>query len=549
MIYLIVVNWFVPSDYQLPFPFENYFQEATSHSDSLSLDVLFIGVGPASLASAIHLADLMKTQGQNLEIGMMEKADRIGGHTLSGAVINPLVFKWLFPNKKETDFPFRKKVKGEQFYFLTQKYSLPLPVPPKMKNKNYYTASLCEVVQWLAKEAEARGVHIFTSHPAEKLLIKGSQIIGASSAPAGLNKDGTHTSQYTPPTSIFAKTVVLAEGSRGHLTQAVLKKENIQSKYPQTYALGVKEIWKVNTEPTKVMHTIAWPLSQNTFGGSWCYPLGDNLVSLGLVAGLDSPNAQLSVHDKLQTLKEHPLFKDLLQDGKCLEWGAKTLPEGGYYALPKRLHSDGLLIIGDGAGFINMASLKGVHYAMASGFFAAQTLKEAFDKQEFSKTILKTYDQKIKESFIAKELKASRNLRQSFDKGLFWGLLKGALITLTSGRWPSDFKSTNLKSDAQHIRNTHFAPTTHQGLSKTDGVFLSGNQTRDQIPSHLKVNTNLPKEVALFYQHLCPAGVYEYKEGQLTVNAPNCIDCKATDILGPHWSPKERASGPSYKLM
>ena len=542
---------FLPSDYQLPFPVEEYIQttDGTLDDNSLSLDVLFIGAGSASLSSAIHLADLMKAQGKPIEIGIMEKADQIGGHTLSGAVINPLVFKWLFPNKKEEDFPFRKKVKGEKFYFLTKNFSFPLPVPPGMKNKNHYTASLCEVVQWLAQEAEQRQIHIFTSHPAEKLLVKNSQIVGACSAASGLNKDGTKTDSYTEPVKIFAKTVVLAEGSRGHLTQTFLKKENIKSKYPQTYALGVKEIWEVKKEPTKIMHTISWPLSHNTFGGSWFYPLGNHLVSLGLIAGLDSPDSNLSVHDQLQNLKQHPLFSSWLKGGKCIEWGAKTLPEGGYHALPEKLHGDNVLLIGDSAGFINMASLKGVHYAMASGFFAAETLKEAFDQNNFSKHTLKIYDEKIKNSFIIKDLKKSRNLRQSFHEGLFLGLLRSVLIVLTGGKWPSDFKEGKLKEDSHLKRHKKSYQETRHSLSKTDAVYLSGNQTRDQIPSHLKTKEKIPEEVALFYQNMCPAGVYEYKEGRLIVNAPNCIDCKATDILGPRWSPKERGSGPNYKLM
>ena len=544
------MNSFLPSDYQLPFPVERYLQttDGVLDDNSLSLDVLFVGAGPASLSAAIHLADLVKAEGKEIEIGVMEKADELGGHTLSGAVINPIIFKWLFPNKKENELPFRQKIKGEAFYFLTKNHSIPLPVPPGMKNKKYYTASLCEIVKWLGQESEQRGIHIFTSHPAEKFLVKDSKIVGACSTPSGLNKDGTKTSSSTEPVKIFAKAIILSEGSRGHLTTTFFEKEKIKRKYPQTYALGVKEIWEVKKEPKKIMHTIAWPLSHTTFGGSWFYPLGNNLISLGLIAGLDSRDSHLSVHDKLQNLKEHPLFSKWLKEGKCIEWGAKTLPEGGYHALPERLHGDGILVIGDGAGFINMASLKGVHYSMASGFFAAQTLKEAFDKKDFSKQILKTYDEKIKNSFIIKDLKKSRNIRQSFHKGLFSGLLKSVLITLTRGKLPSDFKEGELKLDANQKREPS-EQESHKGLSKVDAVFLSGNQTRDQIPSHLDVKKNIPKEVALFYQNLCPAGVYEYKEDKLIINAPNCIDCKATDILGPRWSPKERGSGPHYKLM
>ena len=542
------MNTFVPSDYQPPLNPEEFIISAPekSNEESIELDVLFVGAGPASLASAIKLADLSKANGRELEIGIMEKADELGGHTLSGAVINPLVFQWLFPEKKEDDWPFKNKITKESFYFLTKNFSLPLPVPPGMDNKGHYTASLCEVVRWLGKEAEQRGVHIFTSFPANQLLTKENRIIGVTSKAFGLNKDGSKDAAFEPASNIFAKTVILAEGSRGHLTQAWLAKEQIGSKYPQTYALGVKEIWEVKKAPDKVIHTIAWPLDRGTFGGSWFYPMGDQLVSIGLMAGLDSPDGDLSVHDKLQLMKKHTLFSPWLKEGKCVEWGAKTVPEGGWNALPKRLYGDGILILGDSAGFVNMASLKGIHYAMASGIFAAETLFHAFQKEDFSENTLKMYEEKIHNSFIKKDLYKSRNLRQSFHKGLFKGLFKAGLTTLTKGKWPSDFKENKLFPDAQMKRNLKNPSPKETG--KRDAVFLSGNKTRDQIPSHLKSKGNIPSELGAFYQNFCPAGVYE-QGNSLLINAPNCIDCKATDILGPRWTPRERGSGPHYKQM
>ena len=542
------MNGFFPSDYQPQLKIEDLIVPAQEKDEnSIELDVLFIGAGPASLTSAIKLSDLLNKKNQTLQIGILEKADTLGGHSLSGAIINPLIFKSLF--KETTPFPFRKKVEKEGFYFLTEKQAFPLPVPPQMKNKDCWTASLCEVVKWLGKEAENRGVHIFTSCPASQLMVKDNQIVGALSQPTGINKDGSQEASYTPSMKIFSKVTLLGEGSRGHLTQAYIEKMQLQGHYPQTYALGVKEIWEVKKEPKKIIHTIAWPLESQTFGGSWLYPLGDNKISLGLVAGLDSPSANLSVHHKLQELKEHPLFATILKEGKCLEWGAKTIPEGGYKALPKTQHGHGLLILGDSAGFVNMASLKGIHYAMASGVLAAETLITAFEKNDFSKETLKVYDKKIQNSFIQKELYTYRNLRQSFHKGLWKGLLQAGLITLTQGRWPSDFKKEDLSSDVQVQRFLKEKKEKKKGLSKTDAVFLSGNQTRDKIPSHLKTKNHLPKELIQFYENMCPAAVYEEKENQLVVNAPNCIDCKATDILGPRWTPRERGSGPNYKLM
>ena len=542
---------FIPKDYQV-----HQFNESlilrnhkASSDESLKLDVLFVGAGPASLSSAIQLARWSQKEKKQLEIGVIEKADQIGGHSLSGAIVNPMVFKWLFPDKKEEELPFKVPVKKESFYFLTEKIAFPLPTPPGMKSKNYWTASICEIVRFLAKEAEALGVYLFPSYPAEKLILNGNKVQGILSKEYGVNKDGSKEGNYEASTEIFAKTVVLSEGSRGHLTQAYLQDQNIKSSYPQTYALGVKEIWEVEQDPDRVFHTLAWPLDSQTFGGSWFYPLGNKQVSLGLVVGLDSAHANLSAHDELQKMKEHPLFKKYLKNGKCLEWGAKTIPEGGYHALPERLSGDSLLMIGDSAGFVNMASLKGIHYAMASGYYAAESLITAFEKEDFSKESLKSYDKKIKNSFIIKDLYKSRNLRQSFHKGLFSGLIKAGLITLSRAYLPFDFKKSQLKTDAEVPRSFKKDNSSHTGLSKQSAVYLSGNKTRDKIPSHLINSKSTPKELATFYEKMCPAAVYEQKEEALIINSPNCIDCKATDILGPRWTPRERGSGPNYQNM
>ena len=545
---------FIPKNYQVHQLDKSLIVEKsqTVSEDALNLDVLFIGAGPASLTSAIHLARWSQKHNQNLEIGIVEKADQIGGHSLSGAIINPLVFKWLFPDKKEEELPFRVPVTKESFYFLTKKRAIPTPMPPGMKSKNYWTASICELVRFLSKEAEALGVYLFPSYPAEKLILEESKVVGVLSKAYGLNKDGSKEGNFEASTEIFAKAVVLSEGSRGHLTQAYLQNQGIQSFYPQTYALGVKEVWELEKDPDKIFHTVAWPLDSKTFGGSWFYPLGNKQVSLGLVVGLDSANAGLSVHDELQKMKRHPLFQKYLKGGKCIEWGAKTIPEGGYHALPERLSGDSVLIIGDSAGLVNMASLKGIHYAMASGYYAAESLISAFEKKDFSHKTLKIYDKKVKESFIGKDLYQFRNLRQSFHGGLFLGLIKAGLITLTRGFFPFDFKKSQLKTDAEMPRSFKLNAnnkTPAEVLSKQDAVYLSGNKTRDKIPSHLIKPKSTPKNLGLFYEKMCPAAVYEQKKEELIVNSPNCIDCKATDILGPRWTPRERGSGPNYKTM
>lgn len=542
---------FIASDYQTPWNELDFIVQVDPNnktSDDMTMDVLFVGAGPASLTSAIRLADLAKAQGQSLQIGIMEKADQLGGHSLSGAVINPLVFQWLFPDKNIEDFPFKKKVTKESFFYLNHKQAYRLPIPPGMRAKGHYTASLCEVVRYLGREAEQRGIHIFTSFPVQKLLMCKNQVVGVQSKAYGLNKDGTKEQNSQDPEQVFAKIVVLAEGSRGHLTQTYLKQQNIKSVYPQTYALGVKEIWEVQKQPEGILHTIAWPLDNASFGGSWLYPLEKNLVSLGLVVGLDSPKGDLSVHDKLQELKTHPLFAKYLKGGRVIEWGAKTIPEGGYHALPTRWHGDGIMLIGDSVGLVNMASLKGIHYAMASGYYAAKTILQALKDQDFSETKLQAYKQQVQNSFIYKDLYKYRNLRQSFHKGLWRGLINAAWITITQGRFPRDFKGKDLKSDNKITKNQVQEQVLKSKLDKLSAVYLSGNKTRDKIPSHLILKDSLPKAVTHFYEKLCPAGVYENKSGFI-VNSTNCIDCKATDILGPRWTPRERGSGPNYKNM
>ena len=280
------------------------------------------------------------------------------------------------------------------------------------------------------------------------------------------------------------------------------------------------------------------------------YPMGEDLVSIGLVVGLDYKNHNLDVHYLLQKMKKHPLFANYLTGGRLLEWGAKTIPEGGLAALPEKLHGDGLLIAGDAAGFVNVPALKGIHYAMHTGVLAAQSIYQALKSQDVSSRSLMKFDEEVKKSFIFQDLKKVQNMRHAFKSGLWCGGIKAGLMTLTQGAFPS-LSQAQFEEDAVEPKNvvTPEAPSEPGALSKVDAVYLSGNQTRDDIPSHLTVGKNISKEVASFYTHMCPAGVYEQKDGELVVNAPNCIDCKATDVLGPRWLPREGGSGPNYKNM
>lgn len=550
----------LPLNHQTPLPVDKLIlQNPTAIGESVPLDVVFVGAGPAGLSGAIHLARLLKSTSMNdIQIGVLDKAANLGGHTLSGAVINPRSMRTLFPELQDSDFPFRSKVKGDRVYLLTECGQIRLPTPPPMHNEGNYVASLCEVVRFLGQKAEELGVNIFSSFPADGLITDGQTIKGVRTTPAGQNRDGQPGSQYLPPSDITANITVLCDGTRSPLAQAYCQSQNILSEQPQIYALGVKEIWKVKKAPQEVTHTMGYPLPTNAFGGSFLYPLAEDLVALGLVVGLDYKQHNLDTHKLLQKLKQHPLFRQYLEGGEVIEWGAKTIPEGGWKSLPKRLHGDGVILAGDAAGFVNVPALKGIHYAMQSGIFAAETIFEALKVKDFTSNTLKIYDEKIKSSFIRDDLYKVRNMRQAFKSGFYLGGIKASLMTATSGLFPGG-GSHNIEDAAEEKEictnasdittpSATAAPLV-KTLSKVDAVYLSGNKTRDDIPQHLTVGKNISGDVADMYTALCPAGVYERQGDKLIVNAPNCIDCKATDIIGPRWQPREGGSGPDYKLM
>jgi electron-transferring-flavoprotein dehydrogenase len=527
--------------------------------EAIPMDVVFVGAGPAGLAGAIELARLVRRDNEaggglgEVEIGVLEKAGQLGEHSLSGAVVDPSGFQALFPDLSIDDFPFRRPVTKESVHVLTERASARIPTPPTMKNHGNHVASICEIVRWLGEQAEGVGVNVFPGFPVASLLVDGRSVIGVRTAPSGLGRDGEPTSaDAMPAVDLTAKVTVLSEGTRGMLSQAWLEWQGVGSENPQIYALWVKELWEVKHPLDRIVHTMGWPLPADAFGGSFMYPMADDLVALGLVVGLDYADARFDVHEALQRMKLHPLFKEVLDGGEMIEWGAKTIPEGGFYSVPERRHGDGLVIVGDAAGYVEVSSLKGIHYAMHSGILAARQIFEALKGGDTSEAALAGYTESVDASPIMSDLRQRRNMRLAFKSGFVVGGAKAGLMTLTKGAFPGG--KIDVEEDAARERTLEgedepLVPDGELTFSKVDAVYKSGNQTRDDIPSHLVVGTDVTPEAAELYEHLCPAGVYERDGDRLVVNAPNCVDCKATDVLGPRWTPREGGSGPAYRQM
>src|SRR5574341_1457866 len=535
---------FRPADYQKALPLSEMIINEPPSADNVAFDVVFVGAGPASLGGAIQLAKLIKEENEKsggklgeISIGVLEKSAEIGGHILSGAVIKPGLFLELFPELKIEELPFSAPVKEEKVYFLTEKKAFKIPTPPSMKNEGNYIASLCEVTRWLAKKAEELGAQVFTGFPVKGLLVQNENVIGVRTAESGLDHHGSRMPSYQPPADVTAKVVVLGEGTRGMLSQAFLEWQGIKSPNPQIYAIGVKELWQTRKELHHIVHSMGWPLKSDEFGGSFMYPLEKNVVAIGLVVGMDYRNASFDPHYVFQKMKTHPVFREVLEGGEMLEWGAKTIPEGGYYSIPERLSGNGVAIIGDSAGFVDVPSLKGVHYALSSGRLAAKAIFDALKKNKFDAETLGEHDKAVRSSFIMQDLYGTRNIRLALQNGLYWGGFKAGLMTLTGGKFPGGMIRMESDNQAERIfaEDTTLVPDGKLTFSKVEGVFKSGNATRDSIPSHLLPVEDVPAEVAEFYAHLCPAGVYEMLDGKQRINAPNCVDCKATHILAARW--------------
>ena len=562
-----------PADFPPPFDAAEFIAEPTDPPDErIDVGVLVVGGGPAGLSAAIRMNQLLEESPAirdrlgEIPVAIVEKGKAPGAHLLSGAVVNPRAFRQLFPGMHSEDMPFRSRVEREGLYYLTAKRATRLPAPPTMWNHGNYVASISEIGAWLAERADEGGATLVPETAARKLLVSGGRVVGIRTGDRGRGRDGGELPNFEAGSDITARVTILAEGTQGHLTGVALDRFGLQSR-PQVWALGVKEVWEVPQPLDRVIHTMGWPLRGakkfREFGGSFIYPLGENMVALGMVVGLDYTDATLSVHDLLQELKLHPFVRKILNGGKRVAWGAKTIPEGGFLALPDRFHFPGGMIAGDGAGLVNVPALKGIHYAMRSGMLAAESAFEALapGRTAWEPGALESYDQALKESYVWKDLQRVRNMRPAFQYGFTRGAMLAGVALNTLGKLPP--KDMKLEADAQVPVSvgdrvlSYPDPDGQLTFDKLSSVYLSGNKTRDDAPSHIRVDRKVRREVAEAWVHMCPAQVYELggvaspagNVVDVEVTASNCVQCGAITAKGGRLTPPEGGDGPEYHLM
>jgi electron-transferring-flavoprotein dehydrogenase len=561
---------FRPSEFPPPWsPSEAVAAPSDPVDERIEVGFLIVGAGPAGLAAAIRLGQLMEEDPTTAErlgdvpVAVLEKGKVPGSHLLSGAVVNPRALQRLFKGRRRIDeLPFYGPVHGESVLFLTRKHAVRIPTPPTMVNHRNYVASVSRLGRWLAEEAEALGVTILPETSAEQLLVDGGRVVGVRTGDRGRGRAGEKLPNFEPGSDVVARVTILAEGTQGHLTGAALERYGLSGESPQVWALGVKEVWKVAKPLREVVHTMGWPLRAarrfREFGGSFIYPMGDELVTIGMVVGLDYRDVELSVHDLLQELKTHPRVRRILEGGERVQWGAKTIPEGGFVALPKRFHAPGVLLCGDGVGLVNVPALKGIHYAVESGRLAAEAAWRTLARGASARVALATYDDALRESFIWGDLREVRNMRQAFGRGFYLGGALAGAMTATKGRFPPGNTRTERDADQSLIRTdraaSYPAPDGTLVFDKLSSVFASGNRTRDDQPNHIRLETRVPREVAELWAHMCPARVYEVgdadADGRVEVKlAPsNCVQCGAITAKGGRLTPPEGGSGPEYAL-
>jgi electron-transferring-flavoprotein dehydrogenase len=567
--------------------------------ESLEMDVVFVGAGPANLSGALHLARLVKEHNEavaggrregkplgELEIGVIEKGAAVGAHILSGAVMDPRALSELIPDFLEQGAPVESPVKEDEFLYLTKTRAIRSPItPPPLKNHGYYIVSLNKLVAWLGEKCEEAGVNIFPEFPgAEMLYDERDAVIGVHTGDKGIDKEGKRKANFEPGVDLLAKVTVLGEGPRGSLTKSLSQRLNLNDgREPQVYSLGIKELWELPDDrypAGRVTHTLGYPSDTHTYGGGWIYGMQNRILNLGYVTGLDYEDPLLDPHAEFQRFKQHPAIAKILDGGKLLRYGAKTIAAGGFYAMPQ-LYADGVLLVGDCAGFLNSQRLKGIHTAIKSGMLAAETIFEALVAGDFSARQLGRYETLVRESWIMPELRKVRNFHAGFRRGRWLGLANAGLQFLTGGRSWGLFDRSS--SEPGHVALKKLSAYGYKGDAieqRYDGLRFDGKLTFNKLtdvyhaavghdedqPAHLHVlDTNIcaercAEEYGNPCQRFCPAAVYEMVEDpatagkrRLQINFSNCVHCKTCDIMDPYqiinWVTPEGGGGPDYKNM
>jgi electron-transferring-flavoprotein dehydrogenase len=550
--------------------------------ERLEADVLIIGAGPAGLSCALHLADLIeqhtaanKSPALSAEnIYVLEKAREIGAHQLSGAIMDPRALRELVPDFEKTA-PLDTPVTGDAAYYFTEKGSFKLPItPPPLQNHGNYVVSLNKLAKWLGGLVEKKGVNLFTQFAGKELLYEKNGIAGVLTEDKGVDKNGKPKDNFTPGYELRAKVTVLAEGPRGSLTKDLVNHLKLDGLNPQVYGIGIKELWDVQTgriETGYVAHMLGWPLTPDLYGGGWIYGLRDNRVSVGLVVGLEYRNPLFDPHEAFQKFKTHPFVSKILGGGKLVRYGAKTVPYGGWYSMP-RSYVDGGLIAGDSASLLNSQRLKGIHTAIKSGMLAAEAIYEALCAGDTSAAKLSAYQRKIDRSWLKQELWNVRNFHQGFHGGLWKGLFNAGLQFVTGGRGLVDPMRTeagykdyeNLHRDRTLVdQSTRYKGDGKLTFDRLTDVYHSGTRHDEDQPCHLIVlepnicGDRCVREFGNPCQYFCPAAVYEMVTDKgapkLKINAANCVHCKTCDIADPYqiiqWVPPEGGGGPNYEGM
>ena len=543
--------------------------------ESMEFDVVVVGGGPAGLTAAIRVKQQAQTAGKEISVCVLEKGSEIGAHILSGAVVDPIALSELFPDWQDKGAPLNTPVQEDKFLFLTEKSAFKLPTPPQMHNTGNFVVSLGELTRWLGEQAEALEIEVFPGFAAAEVLFHDNgRVKGVATGDMGRTAAGEEGPNFEPGVELHATYTIFAEGCRGSLSQQLMEKFDLRNGVqPQTYGTGIKELWEIEPEkhkPGTVIHTVGWPLTSDVYGGSFLYHLGENLVAVGFIVGLDYTNPYLSPFDELQRFKTHPKIRPTFEGGRRIAYGARALNEGGFQSIPKLTFPGGALV-GASAGFMNVPRIKGSHTAMKSAIECADAIVAAWGGEDASAE-LTAYPESLKKSWLWSELYKSRNIRPSFHKGLWMGIAYSALDTyLFAGRAPWTFKNhtdhDQLKRAQNSLKIDYPKPDGVITFDKLSSVFISNTNHEEDQPCHLKlkddsvpVNTNL-----VLYDgpeaRFCPAGVYEFVEAEdggenekrLQINAQNCVHCKTCDIKDPTqnivWTTPEGSGGPNYPNM